>query len=324
MNYQAKRTIPDGFETIELSDAAREASLAIVPGIGNMAYRWCVRGTELLWFPFDSLRAFAEKPALCGVPLLAPWANRLDGDGYWANGRRYLLNPELGNIRRDANQKPIHGLLNFSHLWQPVEAASDAQSAWAVSRLEFARHPALMAQFPFAHTLTMTHRLKDGALEVETQIENHSSDAMPVALGYHPYFRLLAPREQCRVHLAAREHLLLNSLVMPTGEHEPVRFADPHPLSAGPLDDVFTGLICDSDGRARFWVEGGGHRLTVEYGPKYTVAVVYAPEGKDFICFEPMAAVTNAFNLAHDGKYAGLQCIPPGAEWRETFRILYE
>lgn len=57
------------------------------------------------------------------------------------------------------------------------------------------------------------------------------------------------------------------------------------------------------------------------YGPKYTVAVVYAPPGKDFICFEPMAAITNAFNLAHAGVYKELQSVAPGGEWRESFWI---
>ena len=35
-----------------------------------------------------------------------------------------------------------------------------------------------------------------------------------------------------------------------------------------------------------------------------------------------MAAVTNAFNLAHEGKYAELQSIAPGGRWSETFRIV--
>ena len=57
------------------------------------------------------------------------------------------------------------------------------------------------------------------------------------------------------------------------------------------------------------------------YGPKYPVAVVYAPPAREFICFEPMAAVTNAFNLAHAGVYGELQSIPPGGQWKESFWI---
>jgi aldose 1-epimerase len=113
----------------------------------------------------------------------------------------------------------------------------------------------------------------------------------------------------------------LNSLVIPTGERKPVEFADPHSLSASQLDDVFGNLIREPDGRAQFWVEGKKQRISVTYGPKYTVAVVYAPAGRNFICFEPMAAITDAFNLAHSGVYRELQEIRPGAQWKESFWI---
>ena len=46
---------------------------------------------------------------------------------------------------------------------------------------------------------------------------------------------------------------------------------------------------------------------------------MYAPEGRDFICIEPMAAITNAFNLAHAGSYEGLQYIAPQGRWKEEF-----
>jgi aldose 1-epimerase len=92
-------------------------------------------------------------------------------------------------------------------------------------------------------------------------------------------------------------------------------------LSGNQLDDVFTDLIRGQDGIARFWVEGADGKLTVSYGPNYRVAVIYAPPGRDYICFEPMAAVTNAFNLAHDGRYTELQAIRPGGQWQESFWV---
>jgi len=175
-----------------------------------------------------------------------------------------------------------------------------------------------MAQFPFAHTIEMTYRLHKGVLEVATRIQNLSTDPMPVAIGYHPYFQLHdVPRDQWKVHLAARDHLVLSKKLIPTGERKPNEFADPLPLAGTLLDDVFSGL----DANATFWVEGVRQRISVTYGKKYTVAVVYAPSGRPFICFEPMSAVTDAFNLAHAGLYKDLQSIAPGGEWRESFWI---
>src|SRR5690348_3825013 len=301
---------------VRLRDAARAMEVCIAPSIGNMAYTFSISGKNILWFPFSGPDALRAQPAFCGIPFLAPWANRIDGDAYWVNGRQFLLNPALGNLRRDSHQKPIHGLLNFSPAWMLVAAGADARSAFATSRLEFSKHPEMLAQFPFAHNITMTYRLQDGSLAVETSIENLAAEPMPVAVGFHPYFQLHdAARAEWSVHVAAREHLLLDEYLIPTGAREPCGLGDRHPLRMRPLDDVFTSLVRDADDMARFWVQGKHERITVVYGPKYEVAVVYAPEGKDFICFEPMAAVTNAFNLAHAGRYGAVQAVPPGGEW---------
>ena len=321
-NYSARKTTIDGIEVVQLGDAARHMQVSVAPSVGNMAYEFLVEGKNALYFPFHGPGELQERKAFAGIPFLAPWANRLDADFYWANGKKYLLNPDLGNVRKDNHQKPIHGLLNFSSDWELVSTGAGAQSAWVTSRLEFSRHPDLMAQFPFAQTLTMTYRLANGELEVETTIENLSDERLPVAIGFHPYFQLHdAPRDQWKVHLAARTHMTLNNLLIPTGEGKPNGFADPLPLAGVQFDDVFTDLVRGSEGKSRFWVEGKKERISVTYGPKYTVGVVYAPPGRDFICFEPMAALTDGFNLAHAGVYKDLQSVPPRGQWKESFWI---
>ena len=323
-NYAVAQSMEDGVAVVRLSDAAHAAEVAIARSVGNMTFQFRHGGEDVLWFPYAGPGELQTKTSFCGIPFLGPWANRLDGDAYWVNGKQYHLNPQLGNIRRDVHQLPIHGLLNFSRYWELVEAAADDASAWSISRIDFARHPDLMAQFPFAHTVTLTHRLRDGVLEVETAIANGNVEPLPIAVGHHPYFSLPGvPRDDWHVHLAARDHLALNEMLTPTGERRPVEFSDPYPLKGAALDDVFGNLVRDPDGQARFRVAGGGRSITVTYGPKYTVAIIYAPPGKDFICFEPMSAVTNAFNLAHAGVYGELQSAAPGETWRESFWVEY-
>ncbi|HKE23341.1 MAG TPA: aldose 1-epimerase [Bryobacteraceae bacterium] len=321
-NYSARTGAVGGIDVVELRDDAHALQVRIAPPLGNIAYEIAAGGRNILWCPDSTPARLRENRTFCAIPFLAPWANRIDSEAYWANGRRYLLNPALGNLRRDRIGQPIHGLLNFSPLWKPAPAEADGHAAVATSRLEFWRHAELMAQFPFAHNITMTYRLADGVLEVETALENLGADPMPVAIGFHPYFQLHdAPRDQWRVHLPARQHVVLDERLVPTGARQPAKYADPQPLAGMQFDDVFTDLIRDADGRARFWFEGRRERVTVAYGPKYTVAVVYAPPGRDYLCFEPMAAVTNAFNLAHDGAYSELQSVAPGGTWRESFWI---
>jgi aldose 1-epimerase len=321
-DFSTRKTTIDGIEVVQLADATRHMQVSIAPSVGNMAYEFLVDGKNVLWFPFHGPAELKERQAFSGVPFLAPWANRLDADSYWADGKKYLLNPDLGNVRKDNHQKPIHGLLNFSSDWVLLDSGADSHSAWATSRLEFYRHPDLMAQFPFAHTLTMTYRLADGELQVETTIDNLSDKRLPVALGFHPYFQLHdAPRDQWKIHLAARKHMTLSNMLIPTGEATGLDVPEPTPLAGRQFDDMFGDLVRGQDNKARFWVEGKKERITVTYGPKYTVAVVYAPPGREFLCFEPMSALTNAFNLAHSGIYKDLQTVPPGGQWKESFWI---
>ena len=291
--------------------------------MGNNSYEMKVKGKDVFWSPYKSLTEFKAKPALLGNPFLGPWANRLDSDGYWANGKRYQLNPELKNFGRAQAGKPIHGLLQYANAWKVTNVASGKDSAAVTSRLEFWRNPDWMAQFPFAHVIEMTYRLSNGSLEIDTTVENLSSETMPLSIAFHPYFTLDdAPRDDWKVHLPVKTKYTLGEALLPTGETTANPYADPLPLRGAQLDDVFGGLQPGANGRTEFYVQGKQQKIAVIFGPKYPVSVVYAPPGRNFVCFEPMTGPTNAFNLAHEGKYKGLQTIPSGGKWRESYWIM--
>jgi aldose 1-epimerase len=286
---------------IVISDG--DLSASIDTGLGNICRSLIYRGAEFIHMPADW-----KPPSLAGIPLLAPWANRLDGESYLANGWRYFLNSALGNLRYDSNRLPIHGLVLFTDRWEMIR--QDAASV--TSRLEFWRVPEWMAQFPFAHAIEMTHRLRRGSLEIELSVENICDEPLPLCVGFHPYLRLEgSTRDQWRVRIPAREQALLSEKSIPTGERKP---ADPElfELAGKSFDTVFTSLTGDD-----FVVEDGARRLSVRFGAKYPVAVVYTPPGRDFICFEPMTALTNAFNSAS----SGLQYVRRGETWRQSFWI---
>jgi aldose 1-epimerase len=201
-------------------------------------------------------------------------------------------------------------------------------AASVTSRLEFYRQPAWMKQWPFAHTIDMTYRLQDGVLEVSASITNLSAEPMPIAIGFHPYFQLTdSPRDDWTIAVGARTHWKLAPNKVPTGETERIErvFPDPHAarLREYDLDDVFSDLERDAQGRATLSVSGTSQRLRVMFGAHYRSAVVWAPKGRPFICFEPMAGITDAVNLAQRGLYKELQTVAPAATWRESFWIAF-
>lgn len=316
---------------VELRDSRNQTTVAILPALGNLTVEMKVKGHNILRFPFKSSADYTGGAGSIGIPFLAPWADRLDEQAFYANGRRYAFDMNLGNVR---GTNPIHGFLSSVPDWKVIETRADEQSAWVTSRLEFYKHPSWMRQFPFAHTIEMTHRLRDGVLEVVTRIDSLSVEPMPVAVGFHPFFQLTdSPRDEWTLSVAARTHWPVSVAKMPTGMMQPIDkfFADPAavPLAPIELDDVFSDLIRNTGGQAQMTLRGRTQRLDVVLGANYRAVVIYAPKpeagqdamSRNFVCIEPVAAIINALNLAHKGVYKELQSIPPGGAWQESFWI---
>jgi aldose 1-epimerase len=347
-------------DIVQLEDQKNQIVVSIITSVGMIAYEMKVKGQNVLRGP-ASIDEFRAKPAgLPGIPLLAPWANRLDEQAFYANGKRYPFDMELGNVN---GAIPIHGFMTRTDQWQVIEEKTDGKAAWVSARLDTSKQSAWMKQWPFAHTIDVTYRLQDGTLEVLTKVTNNAAEPMPVSLGWHPYYQLTdSPREEWTVSIPARSWWRLDYRKVPTGVVDPVEKIFPGgkgALKDYNLDDVFADLVRDSQGRATAVLKGRKQQLEISQGPNYKALVIYSPNPTNtglgsqvappnpnaapaadgagrggrgrggnaaaappnFICFEPMAGITNAMNLAHKGTYKELQYIKPGGTWQESFWI---
>lgn len=321
MAYRAEQLDVDGIDVVRLHDDVRESSISIVPTVGNIAYDFTAGGHPVLYTPYKSPAELKQNPVMGGIPLLSPWANRLSEDRYWVNGREYLIDPGIKNIRRDAFGHPIHGLVLFAP-WKVLELTATDSEARVTSRIDLAERADWLTQFPFPHSLTVTHSLEKGQLTVRLHVENHADQALPLSMGFHPYLNVPGgDRDRCRLSLPVRSRVRVTSEMLPTGELEAWDAGSSFDLAGRSFDDGFTNLVRRADGDAVFRAEGGGRSLEVGFGPRFQVAVLYAPPGKQFVCFEPMTAITNAFNLAHEGRYDSLQAVAPGGSWDERFWV---
>jgi aldose 1-epimerase len=272
--YSAKQT----GDIVQLRDTKTDTTVSVLTSVSN-AYEMVVKGQNLIRMTFATVDEFRARPGLNGIPLLAPFANRLDETAFYANGKKYNFDMELGNVRGPI---PIHGYLSGAKDWKMVEAKADGSAAWVTNQLDFYRNPQWMQQFPFAHTVTMTYRLQEGVLEVRTRIDNLSAEPMPVAIGFHPYFQLTdSTREDWTLSIGAKTHWLLAQNKIPTGETEPIEKMFPNrqavPLKDFDLDDVYGDLDRDAQGRAVMSVKGKGQQLDVVLGPNYKSVVLYSP-----------------------------------------------
>ena len=265
-------------DVVELVDTNAQMNVSVIWSMSN-AWRVQVKGKDLVRTS-ATVADFQARPGLNGVPLLAPFANRLDETAFYANGRKYNFDLELGNVRGPI---PSTGYVNGTKEWQLVEAKADQRSSWVTCRLDFYKIPLFMAQFPFAHTITMTYRVSEGALEVHTRLDNLSTEPMPVAIGFHPIFELPdGNRDDWTVSLDAKTHWIEIPQRLPTGETQPIENFFGSDRTAIQLkkyaliDDVFTDLIRDANGRATMKLMYSGKELDVVLGPKYKTVLAWS------------------------------------------------
>ena len=283
-----------------MDDVALEAGdlrALFTPEAGMICHSLRHAGEELLT-QRDDVEGYARSGRTMGVPLLHPWANRLAEWEYEALGRRVDLEPLRGRVVKADGETglPMHGVMPAA--WEIAEATG--------TRLVAERLPAddegFRAAFPFPHRIRLEAELAPGELRIATTLEALEGE-VPVAFGFHPYFTLPGVgRAAYAVELPAMRRLALDASKVPTGDTEQA------PASAGvlgdrSLDDGFDGV----PGGAAFAVAGGGRRVVVRFEAGYPCAQVFAPPGKDLICFEPMTAPANAlrtgaFSVAAPGR----------------------
>jgi aldose 1-epimerase len=277
---------PGRRETVELRSPSGELEASFVPQAGMIGWSLRHRGDELVGHP-HSLEVYVQGGHATAIPLLHPWANRLASDEYEIAGQRVRLDLSAHNVHIDSNGLPIHGLVAGSPDWEVVEHTH----ARLKTSLDFASHPELMAGFPFPHRLELTIEMYEGRIGIDTELIPTGDVPVPVAFGFHPFLRLPGlPREQWLVELPVTKLMPLDDRRLPTGVSEPIRIP-PGPLGKRIFDDAFDGLADPSE----FVISGAGRRVSLRFVAGYRFAQIYAPEGSEFICFEPMTAPINPF-----------------------------
>ncbi|MFZ1993113.1 MAG: aldose 1-epimerase [Solirubrobacteraceae bacterium] len=298
----------DGFATVGIVSQGGALEAHFVPGANMLCHSLTHRGVELL-HAGPGVEAYARHGKTMGIPLLHPWANRLSRAGYVAGGKEVTLPPPDGRYGLDPNGLPIHGALPGLLRWEVLETGGQDRVS---ARLDWTGAE-LMALFPFAHELRLDALAGDRGLELVTTLRATGEDAVPVAFGYHPYLCPPgdAPRADWQVTLGASERLVLDGRMIPTGATEPLETRS-FALDGQSWDDGLAGLASPPE----FSVSAGTQTVTVTFDDGFPYAQVFAPEGQEFICFEPMTAPTNALE---DG--SALTLVAPGDEYRTAFSI---
>ncbi|MDY5126794.1 MULTISPECIES: aldose 1-epimerase [Actinotignum] len=214
--------------TVTLRAATRGATL--------LSYR--LGDTEII----DGYRDPAELRELNGFrsAVLVPWSNRIRagryaaalyrGDDAAVRARLHVEVPVNGVHNVPAplpdTEPGLHGLVTTRE-FEVIRADNGA--------LEFATRVAANSVYPFELAVNIVYSIgADGSLHVRLRAENLSEVAAPVALGWHPYFRLAGPLAEARLSLDCRARIATDTTLIPYDGAG--AFAPCEPLADSPID----------------------------------------------------------------------------------------
>ena len=246
--------------------------------------------------------------------VLMPWPNRIDDGRYTFDGREHQL-----ALTEVAAGNAIHGLVRWSS-WTVAERTQESVT------LELVLHP--QPGYPFALELRIEYSLGADGLTVRTTATNAGEAPCPFGSGMHPYFTLGTPTvDALTLTVPARTVVASGPRGLPGGaqdvEGTDYDFRRPRVLGATTLDNTFTDLEPDDDGRTRVQLrdEERGAEVTVWADEAYTHLQLFTGDplpdvNRRSLAVEPMTCPPNAFRTGE-----GVVRLEPGASWTGVWGI---
>ncbi len=281
---------------------------SIVPGLGAHVLELCFQGANLL----DGYQSPEELDAgkWGKSALLFPFPNRLrDGQYSWM-GKDYNF-----PVNNAASGNAIHGFVR-QEAFEVVRIELTTENAEITCRLDYRGHH---SWYPFPFVLDVTFSMTTrNEFNVAFFLKNRHTEAIPVGLGWHPYFRLTDRAADHRLHLPPCTMVEVDERMLPTGRRNTFdAFVHETLLGDTALDNCFH--VEESHPLYHLSLSSGGHALSVAASRDlFPYFQVFTPPHRESIALEPMTCNVNAFQNGD-----GLVSVPHGGDWTAAFRLEY-
>lgn len=245
--------------------------------------------------------------------VLFPSPNRLRDGRYRFAGKDYQF-----AVNEAATQTALH-----QFLWRlPAEVTAEHTGDDSHSATLLWRYDASEPGYPFKADIRITFMVAaTGAFAMAMEVENTDSVAIPVGLGWHPYYTLGVAIDDCSLHLPQVQRVEIDKRMLPTDNLlVDDRFAELAPIGAMQLDDCFV-LDGSNAGeqQVKLWSDAAGFGLALwqQAGPSgMNFVQLYIPPDRQSLAVEPMSCGIDALNTE-----AGLVVLEPGQRYHANFGV---
>jgi aldose 1-epimerase len=249
--------------------------------------------------------------------IMAPFAGRIADARYRFNGIEYDLQPEATPGRRECR----HGFVRDAD-FGVVELIADATSA----RVTLSTSIRALPGYPFAIDLSVSFILNAPGLTLEARMRNGGDTPAPCFFGWHPYFRVSDGfADEWLLEVPAKTLIRTgpglialegNAAYLPLDDAPALDFRRSRAIGGSILDQGYTGLIADADGRIRTRLSDSRTRFGITLWQERGVMHVFTGDtlqrdARRSVALEPMECIANAFNRP---EWADAIRLEPGAE----------
>lgn len=220
---------------------------------------------------------------------LSPFVCRIDQAGYTHEGKYYQFE------RKFKDGSAIHGLLSHRE-FAVIDSFVTETTASAAFRYEYKSED---QGYPFHYSCIIRYSLHpQNRLDIDTTVENYGTEPIPLADGWHPYFKLGDFADDWQLKFRSSQKLVFNDQLIPTGEiQEDRQFLDGRSLRGLMLDNCFL-LDRNENGSPDCILSNPANglelRITADAG--YPFLQVYIPEHRGSIALENLSGAPDCFN----------------------------
>ncbi|MBM7618569.1 galactose mutarotase-like enzyme [Bacillus tianshenii] len=268
----------EGLHTYNFYNTTTNSWLTVVPERGGIITELGFAGKELLYLNKDTLYN-KDKNVRGGIPILFPISGQLTNGEYTWNDQVYPMSN--------------HGFAR-NLVWSVLDTNEQHSSI----TLQLSSNEETRKSFPFDFDVTFTYILKENELVIEQQYRNTSNAPMPIAAGFHPYFK-----SDIKVFPMATDATKLydynDGLVKP---YNGMVDLEAKKEAVVLLDAQQNKVEFDS--------------ITLTYGQEFRYVMLWTEQENDFVCVEPWMSLTDEFNKKNDLLY-----IEPGETLNTVFSI---
>lgn len=232
------------------------SSAVILPEKGATVVSYCVDDRDYFYRDQDNLDS-SERPR-CGIPFLFPVFGRTPA------GSPYPME--------------IHG---FGHTSVWTVISHDTSEL----KLELCANEVTLKVYPFHFRVELTFSMENGKLFIRQKYENHGTETMPYAFGFHPYFAVEDVEKTVISFHAEMEMDMLTGQATPcTKESTSLTFPQNAPEAGAFFMAATDCAVVDT---------GNRKSIKMNFDRNYTRLVLWAVRGKRFVCVEPINSSPN-------------------------------